>query len=251
MRVFLFGLVLVFIFMGSILAADQEYSLDDHTMALWHFNEGSGKSVTDATGNNADGKLDPDAVWVDGKFGGALDTSKGGVTVPDSDFFKLQEITIEAWIYMTTTNKWAVIVSKDHKTNAPDGSYRLQLDDSAILPHIRFRIDGAWDPFSGNTVIPEGLWTHIATTYDGEEVKLYVNGEEDASMLVSGEVWYYDSPLFIGRYEKFGSAQFGGVIDEVRISNVVRPLSELGPNYLAVEFGGKLVMSWAGIKSGY
>ncbi len=74
MRKFLFAPVLVLIFIGHALAADQEYSVDDHTMALWHFNEGSGESVTDATGNSEDGKLDPGTVWVDGKFGGGLES---------------------------------------------------------------------------------------------------------------------------------------------------------------------------------
>lgn len=252
MRRFLFLPVLVFMLTSSIPAnADREYLVDAHTMALWHFNEGSGKKVTDATGNSEDGELDPDAIWVDGKFGSALDTTKGGVTVPDNECFKLQEITVEAWIYKMTTSGWAVVVSKDHKVNPPDGSYRLQLDEPGILPHIRFRIDGAWDPFSGDTVIPTDAWTHIAATYNGEEVKLYINGEEEASRRVSGEIWYDDSPLFIGRYLNFGSAQFGGIIDEVRISDVVRPPGELGPGYTAVEVRSKLVMTWARIKSEY
>lgn len=252
MRRFLFFPVLVLMFIGSIFAnADHEYLVDAHTMALWHLNEGSGIKVTDATGNSEDGELDPDAIWVDGKFGGALDTTKGGVTVSDNECFRLQEITVEAWIYKMTTSGWAVIVSKDHKTNPPDGSYRLQLDQPGILPHIRFRIDGAWDPFSGNTVIPTDTWTHIAATYDGKEVKLYINGQEEASRSVSGEIWYDDSPLFIGRYANFGNAQFGGIIDEVRISDVARRPGELGPNYTAVEVKDKLVMTWAGIKNGY
>ena len=38
----------------------------------------------------------------------------------------------------------------------------------------------------GTAQVPAGAWTHLAATYDGAELALYVNGAQVASMIVSG-----------------------------------------------------------------
>jgi hypothetical protein len=86
----------------------------------------------------------------------------------------------------------------------------------------------------GNNAIVESAtvgqdtgWHHIAGTYDGESMKLYIDGAEDASVAVSNLMPDNDYALRIGNTGGSNTAghesgYFAGLIDEVRISNVAR-----------------------------
>ena len=62
-----------------------------------------------------------------------------------------------------------------------------------------------------------GSWTHVALTYDGSLLRLYVNGVQAASANVSGAIQSSSSPLWIGgnQYDE----NFVGLIDDVRVYN--------------------------------
>lgn len=56
----------IFVFMGSILsfaATGFEYQSDEHTLGLWHFNEGSGNAVKDASKNKIKTVIEGKAKW--------------------------------------------------------------------------------------------------------------------------------------------------------------------------------------------
>jgi hypothetical protein len=70
--------------------------------------------------------------------------------------------------------------------------------------------------------LPLNVWTHLAATYDGSEVRLYINGILAASRAVDGDIVNTDDPLRIGGNNVWGEF-FSGLIDEVRVYN--RPLT--------------------------
>jgi hypothetical protein len=76
-------------------------------------------------------------------------------------------------------------------------------------------------------------WTHIAATYDGSLLKVYVNGTltgtlANASGLPSGaDAWYFGKAAS-------GSNLFPGTMDEIRIWNVVRSQSDINANKNAI-----------------
>ena len=61
-------------------------------------------------------------------------------------------------------------------------------------------------------------WTHLAATYDGTTVRLYVNGAQVASRAVTGNLISSTGALRIGGNTIWGE-YFSGLIDEVRIYN--------------------------------
>ena len=65
-------------------------------------------------------------------------------------------------------------------------------------------------------------WTHLAATYDGSVLRLYVNGAQVSTRTIGGNILTSTSPLRIGGNSIWGE-YFTGLIDEVRIYN--RPLT--------------------------
>jgi len=69
-----------------------------------------------------------------------------------------------------------------------------------------------------------GRWYHLAGTYDGSVMSVYVNGELVKSAHASGTLMLDDSELLIGKGDpEFSQGEyFHGAIDEVRLWNVAR-----------------------------
>ena len=71
---------------------------------------------------------------------------------------------------------------------------------------------------SGPTANPVNAWTHVALTYDGATLRLFVNGTQVASRATTGAIQTTDNPLWIGGNSPYGE-YFTGLIDEVRVYN--------------------------------
>jgi hypothetical protein len=109
----------------------------------------------------------------------------------------------------------------------------------------------------GATVLPVNEWIHVAMIYDGEEVRVYVNGELDGNKPQGGEVRQSNNELRIGRGEPAG--YFLGTIDEVAIfasaltEEDIQDIMKAGLSNLVlpVESVGKLPLAWAEVKMAY
>jgi Concanavalin A-like lectin/glucanases superfamily len=73
---------------------------------------------------------------------------------------------------------------------------------------------------------PVNRWSHLALTYDGASLRLYLNGAQVASRAVSGDIKRTKNPLWIGGNHPYGE-YFDGLIDEVRVYDRVLTPSEL------------------------
>jgi Concanavalin A-like lectin/glucanases superfamily len=73
---------------------------------------------------------------------------------------------------------------------------------------------------------PVNRWSHLALTYDGRSLRLYVNGTQVSSRAARGGILRTDKPLWIGGNHPYGE-HFRGVIDEVRVYDRVLPASEV------------------------
>ena len=63
-----------------------------------------------------------------------------------------------------------------------------------------------------------GQWTHVALTYDGATLRLFVNGVQVASTAAGGAIQASSNPLWIGGNNPYGE-YFAGVIDEAQVYN--------------------------------
>ena len=71
---------------------------------------------------------------------------------------------------------------------------------------------------SGPTANPLNTWTHVALTYDGATLRLYVNGSQAATRAATGAIQTTTNPLWIGGNQPYGE-YFQGLIDEARVYN--------------------------------
>jgi RHS repeat-associated protein len=179
------------------------------------FNEGSGTTAADASGNGNAGTLDGATWTTNGKFGNALsfDGTNDWVTVNDANSLDLVNgMTLEAWVYPTALGTtWRTILMKEW-----DAYYYLYANTDQG-PGTGVNIGGYKEIYSA-TDLPLNAWTHVAGTWDGATLRLYMNGSPVATLSQSGSLTNSSDPLRIGGNAQWGE-YFAGRIDEVRIYN--------------------------------
>ncbi len=78
----------------------------------------------------------------------------------------------------------------------------------------------------GNTALPLGAWSHIASTYGSTGMAIYLNGHLEDSITSSQQLLQFQYPILIGGDSQI---QFNGLIDESRISNCIRYIEDFDP----------------------
>ena len=97
----------------------------------------------------------------------------------------------------------------------------------------QFKSPGGWRHFRrrlrevyGPTALTANTWAHLAATYDGATMRLYVNGAQVASQAQTGAIATSTNPLQIGGDSLYGG-YFAGQIDEVRIYDRALNIAEI------------------------
>jgi hypothetical protein len=195
-------------------------------VAAYSFNEGAGSTVGDASGTGNAGTING-ATWTTaGRFGNALsfNGTSSFVTVPDSPALRLTAgVTLEAWVNPSTvTPAWRPVIFKG------DLDYWMQPTTAGGPPNGGVTIaGGSWHDTYATSVLPINTWTHLALTYDGSALRLYVNGSQVSSSSVTGTIRTSSNPLEIGADTIFYSHYFAGLIDEIRVYNRALSLAEI------------------------
>jgi hypothetical protein len=200
------------------LATSVAEGADPSLVGWWKFDEGSGTTANDSSGNENHGTFNGDPQWVNGKFGKALkfDGSADYLAAPDSESLDINgdQLSIVAWINGESWSLAKHIVRKiADEPASPIYVFRVQPDQvRAILS-----TSAGNTTIQGTTVLPTNEWIHVALAYDGGEARIYVNGQLDVSSNVSGEITQSNNELRIGLGDPAG--YFHGTIDDVRIYN--------------------------------
>lgn len=194
-------------------------------IAAYGFNEGSGTTVFDASSSNNNGVIE-NAVWTTaGRFGSALsfNGTSSWVTVADAASLDLTNgMTIEAWLNPTALSGWRSALLKETGVGL---AYALYAHDNTPNPAVTVNI-GADQSAVGTAALPLNTWTHLAATYDGIQLNLYVNGVLVGNRPQTGNMTVSSSPLRIGGNAVWGE-YFSGLIDEVRIYNRALSATEI------------------------
>jgi hypothetical protein len=196
----------------------------------WRFDEGSGTVAGDNSGNGNNGAI-YGATWVAGKYGDALSFNgiNNSVIVPQNSILSAPaRLTVEAWFDPSTlAPSVQQIVGKQVFYN----EYRLILTGNAIVGQIydashEYTVSSA----SGGVFAQTGVWQHAALTYDGANLRLYVNGILVNTLAVAITINPNTSPLYIG-INGGVNFPFSGIIDEVRIYNRALSAAEIQTDF--------------------
>ncbi|MCP3137603.1 apiosidase-like domain-containing protein [Pyxidicoccus xibeiensis] len=185
-------------------------------VAAYGFDEGSGTTAGDASGNGLNGTLSGQT-WTMGRYGGALAFSNNYLTVPDSNLLDLTRgMTLSAWVYPTAAlQRWPTVVMKEKPSQM---AYVLYANSDMNRPSAFFVSGGVEHGVLGGSGLPLNTWTHLAATYDGAAFSLYVNGALVSSVAQTATMDVSTNELRIGGNRVWGE-YFPGRIDEVRIYN--------------------------------
>jgi len=235
------------------------HSTINGAVAKWLFDEEKGDVAKEPI-NGLDGTLNGDPKWVNGKFGGALEfNSTNWVEVEDNPLLDItDQLTLMAWANPTSEKQieYAKIVAKlKDKPKGVDYPYQIafQMDGGAGL--------AATANVGGQGVATEPTikgftgWAHLALTFDGKALKLYMDSKEVASAAAVGKLPTTDTPFFIGGRAADSPQKFEGVVDEVRLfkralsQSEIQALMEKGDAAQAVAPKNKLATTWGNIKA--
>ncbi len=206
----------------------------------WWPGDGNGNDI--AGTNN--GTLINGTTFVAGMVGQAfsLDGVDDEVLVPhNSNQNTGGQITIDAWVNPSSYGHGRPIAQKRSSSNV--GGYTFETTHSPWGPDngLQFVIWIGGTPYTVQTlanVVAVDTWQHIAATFDGVTMKIYVNGIEKASTLVSGVIDASTDPLVIGRNVVYPlSYLWQGFIDEVELFNRALSQAEIQAIYNAGSAG--------------
>ena len=197
-------------------------------VAAYAFNEGTGTTIGDASGNTNTGTLTNGPTWnVAGKFGAAVnfDGVNDHVLVPHSASLNLTTaMTLEAWVNPSVAlSNWKAILQKEQDTYFLTAS-----SDQQNRPASGFTLStGVCCPFvyATSALVPT-TWTHVAATYNGAQIQLYINGVPVSSTPATGSIQTTTTPLRIGG-NTYATEFFQGMIDELRIYNRALTAAEI------------------------
>jgi PKD repeat protein len=188
-------------------------------VAAFSFDEGTGTKVFDSTANKLTGTLQGATFTSAGKFGSALNFNGTNnlVLVPDANALDLSTgMTLEAWVRPgAQATDWTTVAIKESATGR---AYALYGADNAGRPPAGYLNNGSDKSAVGSSTLPLNTWTHLAVTYDGAALRLFVNGLQVSSTGVSGSIIATNGALSIGGSSILGD-YFNGQIDEMRVYN--------------------------------
>jgi len=204
------------------------HPLSHGLVGCWLFNEGGGNIVYDLSSHGNHGTLGGGTAgycpsWAAGKFGSALDFdgSNDFVSIPHDASLDVDNVTLVARFNAAVLGgNWRKIVCHPY------------YDDQWTDPYVVYglAIDGADTIFGEISIGPNGFkvyapvlsintWYFAAITYDGEVLKIYLDGiEKSVNSDPSGNLNHRSTKVHIAKaYDTANTELFNGVIDSVMI----------------------------------
>ena len=210
-------------------------------VGYWGFNG----NANDQSGNGNNGTVNGATLTTD-RFGNSnsaydFDGISNYITVLDNNVFNMQNFTISTWVKNSSTAPTVLsryILNKG--CNTPSPSFRLYYENDGTLQQY---VSDCWVP---NRVYQNGpssnnLWVNLIYSYDGQNLKMYVDGVLYGTTNQSGSLTNNNNPMYIGCSTDTSncpqlSAFYAGKIDDIGIWNRALSQQEITNMYNGVTY---------------
>jgi glucose/arabinose dehydrogenase len=193
-------------------------------VAHYRLDEGAGLTAGDSSGANNPATLNGGATWTSGHVGGAiaLDGSTGYLRASHAVSLGPNRLTLAAWANADT---WAGGNRRIMQKGTADNQYRFTAEGGVL----KFHLFGVTNGTVFTALPSEDVWHHVAATYDGASVRIYVDGALAAQQAASGNIGFTADALYVGTKRATASPGdfFDGVMDDVRVYNRALPSDEI------------------------
>lgn len=214
--------------------------------AHWTFDQGTGTSAPDSSGNANHATLQAGAAWTTGKVGPYavnLNGTTGFVTAPAPVVDTSQSYSVSAWVKPSNLTGFRTVVSMDGTAISPfylqllDGRFQFTTRSSDSTASVATTV-------LGSTAVV-GTWYHVAAVYDNvaHTITLYVNGVSQGSAAFASP-WKANGATTVGRAKWNGNPVdfYSGAIDDVRLEGRALSAGEIAtlatdPTYAAAVTG--------------
>jgi hypothetical protein len=202
-------------------AGAQVCSFPPSGLVAWYKGEGN---VNDSSGNGNHG-ISHQGDFQPGQVGQAFNFNAQNLStvLPNNpSMFPPTALTVEAWINPTTYSGCGTAYRIFHTVQVPVTGYATFTNCDGTLIGAIFDSAGVGNFVFSNTLIPAGTFTHFAVTWDGSNLRTYINGALDnvAATTILAIGTNTETPR-LGSTPVFG---FVGRIDEASLYN--RALSD-------------------------
>jgi len=244
-------------------------------MGYWDCNETQGNTLYDISGHGYDGTLMGSTTWSvnapaiaehipgdtsgdEGPFSLSLDGSDNHVEIPygSNMIANSDQITVSGWVYPRNSDTvWPDYDGYFGIRNESDADfYVLQLSDYKLEARMRTANRQVYTITTAENAVSTETWHHVALSFDGDSLRLYIDGNQAGITPASGEITNTQETFKIGSLDFAGLYQFDldGQVDEVRVWTIARSQQEIMDGMYAVLDGNEdgLAGYW-GFDEGY
>ena len=229
----------IWCYYGNAAAADGENAeavWDSSFKAVYHMKDATTSTILDSTSNDNDGaKLAAnEPIEATGKIakGQDFDGTDDYVSVTDNDALDMTgEMSLSFWANLDSKTADQILLIKGTAWGGAGTNYEFTISGNYAY----------WDVFSGGVqksyqiplaTLDIGTWHHFFCYYDGTYLGVFINGTSIGAPVNYGAMVLDTNanPLLIGEQANH-AYNFGGLLDEVRISSIARSAEWIAYEY--------------------
>jgi Concanavalin A-like lectin/glucanases superfamily/Bacterial Ig domain len=192
-------------------------------VGYWKFDEGSGTTAADASGDGNTGTLMNGPAWIPGRLGQALafDGVDDSVQIAAAPGLNSYPLTVAFWMRTGDITGVHGLVNKYFPSSL--NGYQVFLNNGSVCAwYFKDAANYVWDGSGCTLSVPgyaDSQWHHVAFVVDAAGGRLYVDGAQKAAQPWTGIPGSTSTPqgLSLGQYPGTARPYFSGALDDVRI----------------------------------
>ena len=205
----------VVVLMLSLAPMNLVYAADPDLLAWWTFDEGAGTVVSDASGNGNDGAfVFGDPVWVEGRYGSAVELVGPTLIEIPALNVELTEATMAGWIKPNGAQPdWSSFIM----TRTPGLATGFNVLGYQLAYHWNDTAT-SWD-YRGGDMIAEDDWTFAAVVIEPDKATFYINGVAGSVNEITHGPCTWNSNIYLGGdgNEEWLARRMNGALDDVSL----------------------------------